>query len=78
MQKHGYLTQIQFLHKITAESKVPAKPEEISLKAQMTSQLKIGVTTISSSVQLFPGHDIIKTSLDREIEGLFKLVVTGN
>ena len=78
MQKHGYLTQIQFLQKITAESKVPAKPEESSLKAEMRPQLKIGVARRSSSIQLFPGHDIIKTSLERKIEGLFKLVVTGN
>ena len=67
MQKHGYLTQIPFLHKITAESKVPAKLEESSLKAEMRSQLNIGVATRSSSVQLFLGHDIIKTSLEKEI-----------
>ena len=67
MQKHEYLTQIQFLQKITAESKVPAKPEEISLKTEMRSQLKIEVATRSSSVQLFPGHDITKTSLEIEI-----------
>ena len=50
------------LQKITTESKVPTKPEESSLKAEMRSQLKIGVTTRSSSVQLFPGHDITETS----------------
>ena len=55
------------LQKITAESKVPAKPEESNLKAEMRSQLKIGVATRSSSVQLFPSHDITKTSLEREI-----------
>ena len=66
------------LQKITAESKVPAKPEEISLKEEMRLQLKIRVTIRSSSVQLFPGHDITKTSLEREIEGFIKLVVTGN
>ena len=44
----------------------------------MRSQLKIAVATRSSLVQLFPGHDIIKTSLERDIEGLFKLVMTGN
>ena len=44
-----------------------AKPEERSLKVEMRSQLKIGVATRSSSVPLFPGHDITKTSLDREI-----------
>ena len=66
------------LQKITAESKVPAKPEESSLKAEMRSQLKIGVATRSSSVQLFLGHNITKTSLEREIEGFIKLVVTGN
>ena len=66
------------LKKITAESNVTAKLEESSLKEKMKSQLKIGVATRSLSVQLFLGHDIIKTSLEREIEGLFKLVVTGN
>ena len=63
---------------ITAESKVPAKPEASSLKAEMRSQLKNGVATRSSAVQLFPGHDITKTSLQREIESFIKLVVTGN
>ena len=66
------------LQKITTKSKVPAKLEESSLKAEMRSQLKIRVATRSSSVQLFPGHDITKTSLEREIEGFIKLVVTGN
>ena len=66
------------LQKITVESKVPAKPDESSLKAEMRLQLKIGVATRSSLVQLFPGHDITKTSLEREIEGFIKLVVTGN
>ena len=46
---------------------VPTKPEESSLKVEMRSQLKIGVATRSSSVQLFQGHDITKTSLEREI-----------
>ena len=78
MQKHGYLTQIQFFIENYSRSKVPVKLEESSLKAEMRSQLKIAVTTRSSLVQLFPGHDIIKTSLEREIEGLFKLVTTGN
>ena len=66
------------LQKITTKSKVPEKLEESSLKAEMRSQLKIRVATRSSSVQLFPGHDITKTSLEREIEGFIKLVVTGN
>ena len=66
------------LQKIIAESKVPAKPEESSLKAEKMSQLKIGVATRSSSVQLFPGHDITKTSFEREIESFIKLVVIGN
>ena len=44
----------------------------------MKSQLRIGVATRSSSVQLFPGHDLTKTSLEREIEGSIKLVMTGN
>ena len=78
MQKHGYLTQIKFCRKLQEESKVPAKPKETSLKVEMRSQLKIGVGTRSSSVQLFPGHDITKTSLEGEIEGFIKLVVTGN
>ena len=66
------------LQKITTESNVSTKPEDSSLKEEMRSQLKIGVATRSSSVQLFPGHDIIKTSLEREIEGFIKLVVIGN
>ena len=65
------------LQKITAESKVSAKLEE-SLKAEKRLQLKIGVAKRNSSVQLFPGHDITKTSLEREIEGFIKLVETGN
>ena len=64
--------------KIIAESKLLAKPEESSLKAEMRSQHKIGVAIRNSSVQLFPGHDITKTSLEREIEGFIKLVETGN
>ena len=64
--------------KITTELKVPTKPEESSLKVEMRSQLKIGVATRNSSVRLFPGHDITKTSLEREIEGFIKLVKTGN
>ena len=44
----------------------------------MRSQLKIGVAIRSSSVQLFPGKDITKTSLKREIEGYIKRVLTGN
>ena len=66
------------LQKITTKSKVLAKPEESNLKAEMRSQLKIRVATRSSSVQLFPGHDIFKNNLEREIEGLFKLVMTKN
>ena len=66
------------LQKITAELKVLAKLEEISLKAEKMLQLKIGVATRSSSVQLFLGHDITKTSFEREIESFIKLVVTGN
>ena len=66
------------LKKIKAESKVSAKPEESSLKAETRSQLKIGVTTRNSSVQLFPSHNITKTSIEREIEGFIKLVETGN
>ena len=66
------------LQKIIAESKVQAKPEENSLKVERRSQLKIGVATRSLSVQLFSGHDITKTSLEREIEGFIKLVMTGN
>ena len=66
------------LQKITAESKVPTKLEESSLKEEMRGQLKIGVAIRSSSVQLFQCHDITKTSLEREIEGFIKLVVTGN
>ena len=53
--------------KITVESKVLAKPEESGLKAETRSQLKIVVATRNSSVQLFPDHDITKTSLEREI-----------
>ena len=53
-------------------------PGESSLKEEMRSQLKIGVKTRSFSVQLFPSHDITKNSLEREIEGCIKLVMTGN
>ena len=66
------------LQKIIVESKVPAKPEESSLKVEMRLQLKIGVVKRRSSVQLFPGHDITKTSIERKIEGFIKLVMTGN
>ena len=55
------------LQKITVESKVPTKPKESSLKSEMRSQLKIEVATRSSSIQLFLGHDITKTSLKGEI-----------
>ena len=38
----------------------------------MRSQLKVGVSTRSLFVQLIPGYYISKTSLEEEIEGLFK------
>ena len=38
----------------------------------MKSQLRIEVATRNFSVQLFPGHDTTKTSLEGEMEGYIK------
>ena len=56
----------------------PSKAKRKQSQSRMRSQLKIGVSIRSLLVQLFPGHDITKTSLEREIEGFIKLAVTGN
>ena len=63
--------------RIKGPSKTRRKKSQSILKAEIMSQLKL-VTTRSSSIQLFPGHDITKTSLEREIEGFIKLVMTEN
>ena len=56
----------------------PSKTRRKQSQSRNEVTIKIGVATRSSSVQLFLGHDITKTSLEREIEGFIKLVVTGN
>ena len=73
MQKCEYFTPNLILQKSTKEAKIPIKkPEEISLQAEMKSQLKIGVVIGSLFVQLFPSHDITKISFGEEIEDLSK------
>ena len=70
MQKCEYFTPNLILQKSTAEIKSQQKPEEISLQAEMKSQLKIGVATESLFVQSFPSHEITKISFGEEIEDL--------
>ena len=66
------LLKFNFAEKIQQKRKSQQKPEEISLRAETRSQLKVGVVTRSLFVKLIPGYDISRTSLDEEIEGLFK------
>ena len=66
------LLKFNFCRKVQQKRKSQQKPEEISLKAEMRSQLKVGVATRSLFVQLIPSYDISRTSLEEEIEGLFK------
>ena len=73
MQKHGYFTQILFCRKLQQNKKPQQEPEETSLIAGMRSRLKNEVATRNSSIQLFPGHDTTKTSLEGEMEGCVKL-----
>ena len=72
MQKCEYFTPIEFYRKVQKKRKSQQKPEEISLQAEMKSQLKIGVTTGSLFVQSLPSHDITKISFGEEIEDLSK------
>ena len=66
------LLKFNFAEKIQQKLKSQQKPEEISLQAEMKSQLKIGVTTGSLFVQSIPSHDITKIKFGEEIEDLSK------
>ena len=48
------------------------EPEETSLIARVKSSLRIEVATRISSVQLIPGHDTAKASLEGDMEGCIK------
>ena len=72
MQKCEYFTPNLIFRKVQQKLKSQQNPEEISLQAEMKSQLKIGVATGSLFVQSFPSHDITKISFGEEREDLSK------
>ena len=66
------LLKYNFAENYSRIKSLQQEPKETSLIAGMKSQLRIEVATRNSSVQLIPGHDTTKTSLEGEMEGCIK------